>query len=89
MTIVKYAVLLVAASVAIWPVQANAQDAGTVEQPDNVTTAPSDEGASERAGAGFDTPWTPQPYNDGAADNLEPKPFSATPNDAGSSDTGQ
>ena len=57
------------------------QSTGTVEQPDNVTGATTDEGASERAGAGFDTPWTPQPYNDGKADDLEPKPLTATPND--------
>ena len=56
------------------------QPVGTVEQPDNVTGATTDEGASGRAQAGFDTPWTSQPYNDGSADNLEPKPFEATPN---------
>jgi hypothetical protein len=53
---------------------------GRVEEPDNVRNAPSNEGASERAGAGFDTPWTPDPYNDGKADNLEPKPMTVTPN---------
>ena len=53
---------------------------GRVEEPDNVRNAPSNEGASERAGAGFDTPWTPDPYNDGKADNLEPKPLTVTPN---------
>jgi hypothetical protein len=55
------------------------QPAGVVEQPDNVTTAPTDEGASERAGAGFDTPYSSQ-NNEGAADNLQPHPTEAAPN---------
>ena len=54
---------------------------GTVEQPENVTGAETPEGASERAGAGFDTPWTSESYNDGKADNLEPAPLVVTPNE--------
>jgi hypothetical protein len=54
---------------------------GTVEQPENVTGAGTDEGAAERAGAGFDTPWTSESYNDGKADNLEPAPLVVTPNE--------
>jgi hypothetical protein len=68
---------------AVSPTGARAQEdqpVGVVEQPDSVTTAPSDEGASERAAQGFDTPYSSE-SNDGAADNLQPQPFSATPND--------
>lgn len=54
---------------------------GTVEEPENVTGAGTDEGAAERAGAGFDTPWTAESYNDGKADNLEPAPLVVTPNE--------
>lgn len=54
---------------------------GTVEEPENVTGAGTDEGAAERAGAGFDTPWTSESYNDGKADNLEPAPLVVTPNE--------
>ena len=75
--------LLLSLAFAAFPTGARAQEeqsVGTVEQPDNVTSAPSDEGASERAGAGFDTPWSSQPYNDGAADNLQPQPLEVTPN---------
>lgn len=54
---------------------------GTVEEPANVTGAGTDEGAAERAGAGFDTPWTSESYNDGKADNLEPAPLVVTPNE--------
>jgi hypothetical protein len=74
---------MLAVAFTVCPAGARADDdqpVGKVEQPDNVTGVTTNEGASERAGAGFDTPWTPQPYNDGKADNLEPKPFESTPN---------
>jgi len=74
--------LLLSLAFAAFPTGVRAEDeqpVGTVEQPDNVTSAPSDEGASERAGAGFDTPYSSQ-NNDGAADNLQPHPTEASPN---------
>jgi hypothetical protein len=57
---------------------ADDEPVGTVIEPSDVTSAPTDEGASANAGGGFDTSADTVQTD---SPDLEPKPFTATPNE--------
>ncbi len=58
----------------------SSQPAGTVVEPDTVTSAPTDEDASAKAGGGFDPPADAVPDPNASGDEPQPKGTTADPN---------
>ncbi len=69
---------------ALSPVSALSGDdepVGVVVEPNDVTSAPTDEDAAANAGGGFDTPADAVQPDQGDGSEPEPKPTTAEPND--------